>query len=392
MNQRQKSRKFLLTKILLFFVLSGVVIFLALLSYLQSQKMDITQMSFKDLKETLFKPKSLEEKTVIEREYAFISENNPQFEVFGKELIEASSLGIRVMDWSLNEKEFIGIQMQNPSIQVAGNYMAVGDLGGRRLVLYRGKVQKYNKMMEKPIMAYHLDEYGNLFVQFQSNEYRTEMQAMQDDGEVLFKRGLVEAHVLFGRFFDGGQKLLLNTLSLPQSKMKTTLEVVDRFGETHKVVPLNAPILGWVKRLKSGELILVSSLKLEAMNTTLQRLWTVDLEGELSAVSLWRGDRVVVAQSPLEQNKKLIAQKTRLDLIRQGVSTALLELDEKVIEIQTTGKLLGLQSAKNIYFSDAKGSLQAKYVNEKDIVRFRFLNTTKFFVVDDTRLCVVNIR
>jgi len=78
------------------------------------------------------------------------------------------------------------IQMQDPSLKVAGNYVLINEIGAKRISLYEGKKNLYTIQTESNIVSCDVSERGDVVAVTEKEYYKGQVVVFNKSGERIF--------------------------------------------------------------------------------------------------------------------------------------------------------------------------------------------------------------
>jgi hypothetical protein len=378
-------------RLLVFLFLVFLVLGVGFHSYFKNQNLDIENLTIKDIGRSFFEEKSPAKRTHLINTVSFISDIHPSYRVYRDYIVEASALGIRFLDKNLNEKENFSFSMNQPSIKIKDPHIVVADMEGKNIQAFKGTQRIWNQVLDENILSFDLNEMGHVAINHQLQKYFSGLTIFDPNGKSILKMGTVNEFILFTRFEGKSGDFVVTKLDANHATLKTSLNFLRLNREEMGTLDFNNFIIGDLHFLKDGSFVVFGNDAIRIFDRSKNEVWSKGFVGELFAGGVLGRRLLVLARSFEDQNGIYNTHRTLVELYEREHLMGEIELEDRVIGIETSRKSIGIFTKRKVYILDRKGNLLGEFENQQDIKSIDFLDDRTFIVVGRTSMNLVKI-
>ena len=119
--------------------------------------------------------------------YQFPAYDSNVYAVYENGLLVATSSGLMLYDETGSPLTDVSATMENPNVNVAGNYAAAWDIGGTTLCAVRNGEEHLNRALDHAILDVDLSANGDMVFASGTDGYRTMLTMMDNQTQERFK-------------------------------------------------------------------------------------------------------------------------------------------------------------------------------------------------------------
>lgn len=380
-NQAAKKSNILMTVVLFLIVVS-----IAFFAYLKSNNIDISKISLQQL----ISGKKAELKLLKDNinEVAYDSREHPVFSAYKDYIVKCNNDGIWFLDKKGREVWTLGIALTKPIVKTNGKYLLVADLGGRDVYVLDGKNVYWNDKTEMGILNAEINDNGYVTVVTESEYYNGEVRVYDNHGIELFQKGIANEFIVTAKIDSSQRQMVINLINPTGAKSNTYFKFYDMANmnskELKKVeMPIDKGLfpLFW---FAGG-----SSVYTAGNNSIIY----MDMNGNIK----WEKEYPVVDSACITGNKRVAAaveDKDGLKLVvispnGKGYSSTL--LNNKALNINSSGRIIAVNTVREVDFFNERGGSIGKYVSKADIEYVLFFSSSQVAIVTKKNVIVVDI-
>ena len=285
--------------------------------------------------------------------YQYPAYDGNAYAVYENGLVVATSSGLMLYDETGSPLTEISATMDNPNVNVAGNYVAAWDIGGTTLCAARSGEEHLNRTLDHTILDVDLSANGDMVFASGADGYRTMLTMMDNQTQERFKWYSSAQYLPLCAVNSGGTQLAAIALGQEQGAFTSSLLLLDPTVEEQEPVQvaLGNQLIYELDYLQDRYLCAVGETSLQLLRTTGEVHGTYGYNGEhLMKYDISGDGFVTLALNPYQTGSQYVLKTVEYD----GQERGSLALGQEVLHLSVAGDYVAVLTASGlqIYTSD----------------------------------------
>ena len=285
--------------------------------------------------------------------YQYPAYDSNAYAVYENGLAVATSSGLMLYDETGSPLTEISAAMDNPNVNVAGNYVAAWDIGGTTLCAARSGEEHLNRTLDHTILDVDLSANGDMVFASGADGYRTMLTMMDNQTQERFKWYSSAQYLPLCAVNSGGTQLAAIALGQEQGAFTSSLLLLDPTVEEQEPVQvaLGNQLIYELDYLQDRYLCAVGETSLQLLRTTGEVHGTYGYNGEhLMKYDISGDGFVTLALNPYQTGSQYVLKTVEYD----GQERGSLALGQEVLHLSVAGDYVAVLTASGlqIYTSD----------------------------------------
>lgn len=285
--------------------------------------------------------------------YQYPAYDGNAYAVYENGLVVATSSGLMLYDETGSPLTEISTAMDNPNVNVAGNYVAAWDIGGTTLCTARSGEEHLNRTLDHTILDVDLSANGDMVFASGADGYRTMLTMMDNQTQERFKWYSSAQYLPLCAVNSGGTQLAAIALGQEQGAFTSSLLLLDPTVEEQEPVQvaLGNQLIYELDYLQDRYLCAVGETSLQLLRTTGEVHGTYGYNGEhLMKYDISGDGYVTLALNPYQTGSQYVLKTVEYD----GQERGSLALGQEVLHLSVAGDYVAVLTASGlqIYTSD----------------------------------------
>ena len=285
--------------------------------------------------------------------YQYPAYDGNAYAVYENGLVVATSSGLMLYDETGSPLTEIIAAMDNPNVNVAGNYVAAWDIGGTTLCAARSGEEHLNRTLDHTILDVDLSANGDMVFASGADGYRTMLTMMDNQTQERFKWYSSAQYLPLCAVNSGGTQLAAIALGQEQGAFTSSLLLLDPTVEEQEPVQvaLGNQLIYELDYLQDRYLCAVGETSLQLLRTTGEVHGSYGYNGEhLMKYDISGDGFVTLALNPYQTGSQYVLKTVEYD----GQERGSLALGQEVLHLSVAGDYVAVLTASGlqIYTSD----------------------------------------
>ena len=285
--------------------------------------------------------------------YQYPAYDGNAYAVYENGLVVATSSGLMLYDETGSPLTEISATMDNPNVNVAGNYVAAWDIGGTTLCAARSGEEHLNRTLDHTILDVDLSANGDMVFASGADGYRTMLTMMDNQTQERFKWYSSAQYLPLCAVNNGGTQLAAIALGQEQGAFTSSLLLLDPTVEEQEPVQvaLGNQLIYELDYLQDRYLCAVGETSLQLLRTTGEVHGTYGYNGEhLMKYDISGDGFITLALNPYQTGSQYVLKTVEYD----GQERGSLALGQEVLHLSVAGDYVAVLTASGlqIYTSD----------------------------------------
>lgn len=285
--------------------------------------------------------------------YQYPAYDGNAYAVYENGLVVATSSGLMLYDETGSPLTEIIAAMDNPNVNVAGNYVAAWDIGGTTLCAARSGEEHLNRTLDHTILDVDLSANGDMVFASGADGYRTMLTMMDNQTQERFKWYSSAQYLPLCAVNNGGTQLAAIALGQEQGAFTSSLLLLDPTVEEQEPVQvaLGNQLIYELDYLQDRYLCAVGETSLQLLRTTGEVHGTYGYNGEhLMKYDISGDGFVTLALNSYQTGSQYVLKTVEYD----GQERGSLALGQEVLHLSVAGDYVAVLTASGlqIYTSD----------------------------------------
>ena len=285
--------------------------------------------------------------------YQYPAYDGNAYAVYENGLVVATSSGLMLYDETGSPLTEISTAMDNPNVNVAGNYVAAWDIGGTTLCAARSGEEHLNRTLDHTILDVDLSANGDMVFASGADGYRTMLTMMDNQTQERFKWYSSAQYLPLCAVNSGGTQLAAIALGQDQGAFTSSLLLLDPTVEEQEPVQvaLGNQLIYELDYLQDRYLCAVGETSLQLLRTTGEVHGTYGYNGKhLMKYDISGDGFVTLALNPYQTGSQYVLKTVEYD----GQERGSLALGQEVLHLSVAGDYVAVLTASGlqIYTSD----------------------------------------
>jgi hypothetical protein len=395
LNTETEKKKLGVFNIVLFILLFLAVICISILVYLKSQNIDISEVSFKEVCKSFFMGNKNKEKLKT-REIKFDYSEHHVFSAYKGLVVECSKNSIRGLNDSNQEQWVEQINVNNPVLKVTGEYLLIGDLGGREIYFINGKSIKWNKEVNGNIINIDMTDEGYVSVVHETSGYKGMVTIFNRNGNEMLTRTVSDSFPMLAKVSPSGRRYILNSVNSQGIKAETNLSFgVMNLKQTTDITPQKDKLFPFTWYLNGDLLFTVNDASIMCYDQNGKEIWKNEfIEKQVCCGDVLEGKYPVIALIEDDKSSSFsTGVKTRIMIYnKEGKENGENLIESKVKNIKTYSNRIAVNTGREIYILNSKGKLLDKIVSKTDVSELFFVDKENLALVTKSKIIINQIK
>ena len=285
--------------------------------------------------------------------YQYPAYDGNAYAVYENGLVVATSSGLMLYDETGSPLTEISATMDNPNVNVAGNYVAAWDIGGTTLCAARSGEEHLNRTLDHTILDVDLSANGDMVFASGADGYRTMLTMMDNQTQERFKWYSSAQYLPLCAVNNGGTQLAAIALGQEQGAFTSSLLLLDPTVEEQEPVQvaLGNQLIYELDYLQDRYLCAVGETSLQLLRTTGEVHGTYGYNGKhLMKYDISGDGFVTLTLNPYQTGSQYVLKTVEYD----GQERGSLALGQEVLHLSVAGDYVAVLTASGlqIYTSD----------------------------------------
>lgn len=374
--------------VLMFLLLIAVISIVAFAVYLKTVGYDFSSLKISDAIDFI-NTKNQQAKNPASLAISFSQDGNVDVKVYKSYIIVLSQDGVKWYDESGKLLQERALTLTRPVLRTSKKYMAIIDIAGRDVYLYKDKQQLWTKKMDNQIINADVNDDGYFTVVTQSKEYKSEVKILDTKGAIKYTKICAEDIVLGAKSIHDGDDILLNKVLTKSVKAGTQFEFNSIYSEkSFATLNVADSVLPIVLTQGDNEVAVGQNLIL-AMDNKGREIWRKTADS-IYCIAPNSGKYIVVAgkftdASSSEQQKILV-------LNSKGEVAYSFDQPENISSISMHDDRLALRTQRSIYLYSLKGEKLGQYVAKNELKDVYLIGDNEAIIVSGGNISRVVIK
>jgi hypothetical protein len=372
--------------VLMFLLLITAISAFAFIVYLKSAGYDFSSMSLKDAIAYLKTSHNTAETS--SDQITFSQDGSVDCRVYGKYTIVLSQDGVKWYDRSGKLQQENALTLTRPVLRISDKYMAVVDISGRDIFLYKGKTQLWTKKMDNQIINAEVSDDGYCTVVTQSKEFKSAVQVIDANGVDKYTKLCAEDIVFSAKTIHNGEDVLINKLVTDSVKTGTKLEYNNIYEEKpFASVDIADAIMPILISQGENEVAIGQNLIL-SMDKQGKEVWRKKADSIFCVAP--DGGKYIIAAGKFTDGNGTAKQQV-LVINEAGKEAYSFEQPENILGMYLYGSRLLLRTQRSIYIYSLKGKKLGQYSARNEIKEAYLVGNNEAVIISGGSILTVNI-
>lgn len=375
--------------VLMCLLLIMAVVSVAVLVYLKNQRIELESINIKELIQAVSHSGSKDKAGTVISKFNYNPEEQTAFGIHAGYIIECNENSIKWLDSQGEEQLSKAVSLTNPLVKSAGDYLMVADIGGRDIFVIKGKDVRWSERLDNTIINAEINNKGYVSVVSEMKGYKGAVSIYDVYGNWIFTTVRAEQHILAARVSTANDMVIINTVDASGPGVNSNIEYVDMTGETVATVTRENAILPSVYCLNSKSVVAANDSSIICFDDRSKEKWNKEFKKVYSAAA-FSGKYIVAAVVDMKGEDAFYEDKAAIKVIyARGQIDEVCRLDSKVINLETYGNVIAVNTGKEVHFINMGGKLISKYSSDVEIKSVRFFDGDKAAVITKNSVVVV---
>ena len=367
---------------------------IAFAMYLKSLGVDLNEASIKELAEKFLTSnlipggnEGLLDGKIVEMEYDM--REHPVFCAYKDSIIKCTRDYIKAYDKKGGEIWTKPVSMRNPLVKTNGQMLLAADIGGNDILVMSGENVKWEESANEYIINAYINEDGYVTVVQEGKDCRNRVRVFDPRGMEMFSRSIQKNFVLTACVSPSGEQFLISGLDASGAVANPVLEFFDMKGNLIAAkIPEPGTIFPVASYLRNDFLAAASDSLIVCYDSGRNEVWRKEFDRIFSLETLL-GKYIVAAVSD-GKNSSGNAPEIQIFGMR-GDRAAFSTIEGEIRNIRAYEDIIAVNTSREVYFLNAKGSLIRKYGFKTDVLDVHFFSRLEAVIVAKNMIAVVRI-
>lgn len=377
-----------------FLLLFSMVAAIAFAMYLKSMGVDLNEANIKELAERFLTSdlmpgvnEEMPDGKIFEMEYD-LSER-PVFCAYKDSVIKCTKDYIKAFDKKGGEIWTKSVSMRNPLVKTNGLLLLVVDIGGNDILVMSGKSVKWEERANERIINAGINEDGYVTVVQEGRDCRNRVRVFDPRGIEMFSRSIQKNFVLAACVSPSGEQFLISSLDASGAVASPVLEFFDMRGNLIAAkIPESGTIFPVALYLRNDFLAAASDSLIVCYDGGRNEVWRKEFDRICSLETLL-GKYVVAAVSGSKSSSGSAPEIQIFGV--KGDRAVSGPIEGEIRNIRAYEDIIAVNTTREVYFINAKGSLVRKYGFKTDVIDVYFFSRLEAVIVAKNMIAIVRI-
>lgn len=387
-TEPRESKLSIIMFILLFFAVTSIVV----LVYLKSQNIDIKNLSVKSLVQRPFNSMDVMDYAKTTDEFNYDYKEHSLITIYKNYIIKCSKDRVIWLSRDGKEQKVKSLVSENPVLKSAGDYILIADIGGEDIYVINGTGIRWTRKIDSTIVNADIGNNGVVSIVKEKKGYKGAIDVFDPQGNLIFTTVRGGAFILSSKVLSSENKILINSVDTTGISASTHWELVNMKAEpASKPAFLQNVIFPSVWDLNGNNIIGVSDNKVVSYTLELDKKWGQEFTGVYCS-SIALGKYIILAVAPPSTSGLMGRNATEIKILsNKGEEVATYELSKKIINMETSGNIIALNTGDQVFFINTQGKLVGNYDPNSDVVRVRFFNRREVMIQTKNSIITLKI-
>ncbi len=377
-----------LTGVLMFLLLAAAIITMAFAVYLKSIGYDFKDFSMEkalDYAQSYSKAETGSGAADI----SFSQDGSVDFKVYRGNIILLSQDGVKWYDKKGKLLQEVSLTMTRPVIRSSKKYMAVVDISGRDICMFKDKTQLWSRKLDNQIINAEVSEEGYCTVVTQSKEFKSAVLVIDANGADKYTKLCAEDMVLGTKTLNDSENIIINKVNTKGIKAGTQFEFNNFYDEKPYAVIDIADNVFPVLQSIGGNTAAIGQTLILFMDKQGKELWRKSAQSVFcTALS---SSKYVIVAGKFNDTSGASSQKV-LVLNQKGEEVYSFEQPENISGMSVYGDRLALRTQRSIYLYSLKGEKLGHYIAKNEIKDAYLTGANEAVVITGGNISLVEIK
>lgn len=376
------------TGVITFILLIAAIGVMAFAVYLKSIGYDFKNLSIESALNYV-KDYTQSSSSKSKEDITFSQDGTVDYKVYRGYIILLSQDGMKWFDKSGKLIQEKALTLTRPVLRTSKKYMAVIDISGRDIYMFKDKTQLWTRKLDNQIINAEVNDEGNCTIVTQSKEFKSAVLVIDVNGAEQYKKYCAQNIVMSAKELDDGETVLINKVITKGIKAGTQFE----FNNIYEDKPF--AVTDIVENLFPVILEMGQNIVATGQNMVL----CTDKQGK----ELWRkksdsvycvaqgSDKYIIVAGKFSDSTEAANQKV-LVLNSKGEEVYGFEQPEKISGISMYEDKLLLRTQRSIYLYSLKGKKLGQYIARNEIKDAYLTGDNEAVVITGGNISLVEIK
>jgi hypothetical protein len=281
------------------------------------------------------------------------------------------------------------LTMARPVLRSCKKYIAVVDISGRDIYLYKDKKLLWSKKLDNQIVNASINNDGYCTVVTQSKDYKAAVQVIDIYGADKYKKLCADDIVLSAKAIHEGQDILINKVVTNSVKSGTQFEFSNMYDEKpFATIDIADNILPISISYDDNELAAGQSVLL-FMDKQGKEVWRKNAESIFCVAP--NSEKYIILAGKFTTNANSSKEQV-LVLNTEGKEIYSFDQPEKVIGIDLYGNRIALRTQKSIYLYTLSGEKLGQYSARNEIKDAYLISSDEVVIISGGTISTIQIK
>jgi hypothetical protein len=320
-------------------------------------------------------------------EIPYESKENTAFAVYKDYIVKAGSEGIKLMDKKGTEVWNDSVPVGRPVIRTNGTDLLVADIGGMDVVVVNGKSEKWKEKADGKIINADISQDGHVTILSYEKRYGGEATVFDNLGIEIYKAFIADISPISAGVSPSSREMLVNCINTSGVKAQTSIKLYDTGGKEiikGKILePLNSiyPVMWYAG---DDSIYFAGDTAVTLVDKTGEQKWTREYETVYSACMAGSRNLAVAVNDKAGPELKILGTN--------GRELASCPIEAEVHNLSSFGNIIAVNTIREAYFINDRGSIIGKYTSKADILEVYFFSRHEAAVVSKNSVTIINIK
>jgi len=383
-----KKKPNTLTGVIMFLLLAAAIMIMAFAVYLKSIGYDFKDFSIERALDYA-RSNSRTSTGSDAADISFSQDGSVDFQVYRENIILLSQDGVKWYDKKGKLLQEVSLTMTRPVIRSSKKYMAVVDISGRDIYMFKEKTQLWTKKLDNQIINAEVSEDGNCTVVTQSREFKSAVLVIDANGADKYTKLCAEDMVLGTKTLNDGENIIINKVNTKGIKAGTQFEFNNFYEEKPYASIDIADNVFPVLQSVGGNTAAIGQNMILFMDKQGKELWRKNAQSVFCTAL--NSSKYVIVAGKFNDTSGASSQRV-LVLNQKGEEVYGFEQPENISGMSAYGDRLALRTQRSIYLYTIKGQKLGHYIAKNEIKDAYLTGDSEAVVITGGNISLVEIK
>ncbi|OPX44796.1 hypothetical protein CLHUN_13500 [Ruminiclostridium hungatei] len=383
-----KKKPNTLTGVIMFLLLAAAIIIMAFAVYLKSIGYDFKDFSIERALDYA-RSNSRTSTGPDAADISFSQDGSVDFKVYRENIILLSQDGVKWYDKKGKLLQEVSLTMTRPVIRISKKYMAVVDISGRDIYMFKEKTQLWTRKLDNQIINAEVSEDGNCTVVTQSREFKSAVLVIDANGADKYTKLCAEDMVLGTKTLNDGENIIINKVNTKGIKAGTQFEFNNFYEEKPYAAIDIADNVFPVLQSVGGNTAAIGQNIILFMDKQGKELWRKNAQSVFCTAP--GSSKYVIVAGKFNDTSGASSQRV-LVLNQKGEEVYSFEQPENISGMSAYGDRLALRTQRSIYLYTIKGQKLGHYIAKNEIKDAYLTGANEAVVITGGNISLVEIK